>query len=316
MKARLAFAALVAGLSLGLFADTIEGVVRSVDPDEFRVVVVTAADEIVAAYGSQATPVRFEGSIYRIANLEVGDRINMTVTGEGDSRRVETIDVLESASPSPRVLPADEPEPARPPVAARSTSGTTLTSVVGRVDQLHPNRNLIRIIAGGGLSWVRIETTNAQTADGQPFKVSDLKFGETIEAIGSIGDDGRLIATVIRRESQLGVDAPPPFVVDEPEDLEELPEAGSVYVPREIRWLDVVEFEGEVLAPPTDNQILAVRNDVTGSDEEVWCDVSLVAMIDDEPVPASQLQPGMRVAIRALRVSEGLVAQSISGEED
>jgi hypothetical protein len=316
MKARLLFAILVAVLSGGLSADTIEGVVRSVDPEEFRVVVVTASDEIVAARGSQTTPVRFEGSTYRIGHLEVGDRISMTVEGEGDSRRVEAIDVLESISPSPRVPPAEKPGQAPPPVDRTSTGGRTLTSVVGRVDQLHPNRNMIRIIAEGGLSWVRIDTTNAQTPDGQPLKMSELKFGETIEAIGSIGGEGQLIATIIRRESQLTVDAPPPFVVDEPEEIDELPAAGSIYLPREIRWLDVVEFEGEVLAPPTDNQILAVRNDVTGNDEELWCDVSLVALVDDDPLPASQLQPGMRVTVRALRVSEGLVAQSIRGETD
>jgi hypothetical protein len=319
MKARFAIATVIAALSLTVFADTttFEGVVRSVDPEEFRVVVADDSGQVFVAIGSGTTPVRFEGSTYRIANLEVGDRVTLTFSGEGGTRRLEAIDVLESVSSFPHAappasLPRAEPSP-------RAGRRTTLTAVVGKVDQLHPNRNTIRVITDGGLSWVRIDTTNAQTPDGAAFNVSELRFGETIEATGSIADDGRLIATVIRRASQFPADAPPPFVVNEPDDMEEPEDAddfASLYAPRDIGWLDVVRFGGEVVSAPGSNQKLVVRNDVTGNHEEVWCDAGFVALVDDEPVAAADLAPGTRVTIQALRVSEGLVAQSVRADED
>jgi hypothetical protein len=322
MKARILFAAFVSALSLALFADsdTIEGIVRSVDPDELRIVILTPSDEIVAVYGSEATPVRFEGSTYRISDLEVGDSIRMSLTGAGEARRVATIDVLASVSPSPRTAPRIEPreprlerESAQEVLRADPGSSTTLTSVVGKVDQTRPSRNLIRIIAEGGLSWVRIDASNAQAPDGSPFDVSYLVFGETIEATGSIGSNGELVATTIRRESEIGTGYPAPVMIDdEPEAPEEEAAVSSMYTPRAIHWLDVVEFEGEIVTRLNGVQTLTIRNDITGNDDIVWCDSSLVAMMDDEePLPASELEEGARVHVRALRVSEGLVAQSI-----
>lgn len=319
MKARLAIAFLISVVSLTLAAEpaSIEGTVRSVDPEELRVVIVTPSGEIVAAYGNESTPVRFEGSTYRISNLEVGDRIKMTLTGAEDDRRVEAIDVIESVPPSERPAPRPETEPVSEDVLSDAGTGTTLTSVVGKVDQTRPERNLIRVIAESGLSWVRIDAANARTPDGDVFEVSDLEFGETIEAIGSIGNNGELIASTIRRESEVRRGLPPPVMSDVDESVvpRETP-VQSVYTPREISWLDLVEFEGEIVAPLNGTQTLTIRNDVTGADEIVWCDSAFIAMVDDEdPLPADELEEGMQVEIRALRVSEGLVAQSIIVED-
>lgn len=318
--ARIVSAALVTLGSLALFADTatFEGVVRSVDPDVSRVVIVTGSEEIVAVWGSEDTPVRFEGSTYRIRNLEVGDRISMTVSGTGDERRVAAIDVLVSVSPSDRPAERSEPGPAPEPEPVELEEGVTLTSVSGKVDQTRPDRNLIRIIAEGGLSWVRIDATSARTPDGSPFKVSELRFGEMIEAVGRIGNNGEIVATVIRRESELtgGTPAPAMLDFDEGDDSSEEPEAARVYVPRRIQWLDLVEFEGEIVLPLDGAQTLTIRNDVTGNDEVVWCDASLVAMSDGDPIPATDLETGMRVEVTSFRVSEGLIVQAIRVEED
>lgn len=321
MNARTVVAALFAFASLSLFAQpaTFEGVVRSVDPDEHRVVILTGGGEIVAAVGSDATPVLYSGSTYRIRNLEVGDRIRMTAEGDGDNRRVASIEVLESV---PRTEQAPERPPVAPARAPETTSApsrvdvTTLTSVVGKVDQTRPDRNLIRIIADGGLSWVRIDAANAQTPEGAPFKVSDLKFGETIEAIGKVGSNGEIVATVIRRGSEVydGIPAPAILVDEEPE-LEDDDEPASVYVPREIKWLDVVEFRGQVVAALDGTQTMTIRNEVTGADDVVWCDQSLLAIHDGDPTEASEIESGMTVEVRALRVSEGLVAQVIRIED-
>lgn len=321
MKARLAFAFLASAISLTLFAQTssIEGTVRSVDPAEQRVVIVTPSGEIIAAHGAESTPVRFEGSTYRISDLEVGDRIRMSLTGTGHDQRLEAIDVLESVPPEARPGPRPEPEPVGDTVLPEVSEGTTLTSVSGKVDQTRPDRNLIRVIAEGGLSWVRIDATNASTPDGEPFDVSDLAFGETIVATGIIGTNGQLVATTIRRESEIRDGTPPPLMhdVDEPEPMESGGEmVQSVYSPRQIKWLDVVEFEGEIVSPLNGAQTMTIRNDITGSTEVIWCDRSFVAMIDEEdPITAEELEEGMRVEVRALRVSEGLVAQSIAVED-
>jgi len=319
MKLRIVATLLALFLAGSALAETttFEGVVKSVDPDEMRVVIVTSSDEIVAALGSDDTPVRFEGSQYRIRNLEVGDLVRMVVESEGENHRVESIDVLSSVAPAERLTPRPEPEP-EPEMepAPVSSAGTTLTSVYGKVDQTRPDRNLIRIIADGGLSWVRVDATNARTPDGTPFKVSDLTFGESIEAVGEIGSNGELIATVIRRESDLSGGTPAPVMIDVDEPDTPAPPAGSVYTPREIKWLDVVEFAGEIVSPLDRGQTLTIRNAVTNADEVVWCDPAFVTLYDDEPLAASDLEAGMKVEVRALRVSEGLVVQSIEVEEE
>lgn len=318
MKARIVLAFLVSAVSLVALAETtaIEGVVRSVDPDELRIVVETAGSEIVVAWGSDDTPVRFEGSTYRIRNLEVGDRVRMSVVSEGDERRVDSIDVLESVSPSERLTPRPAQEESPAQESAGVEQDLTLTSVTGKVDQTRPDRNLIRIIAAGGLSWVRIDATTARTPDGAPFVVSDLLFGETIEAVGRIGNNGELVATVIRRESEIEDGPPAPVLIPVDEPTPEATAPTDIYRPREIKWLDVVEFAGEIVSPVGSGQTLTIRNEVTGGDEIVWCDSSLIVTLDGDPMSASDLETGMRVEVRALRVTEGLIVQNIEAEEE
>ncbi len=317
MKARVLFAFVVSTLALTLSADatSIEGTVRSVDVDELRVVIVTTGDEIVAAYGSEGTPVLFGGSTYRIENLEVGDRVELTITGVGDDRRIDSIEVLESVSPAVRQAPRPEASSIPSAVLPAPDAGTTLTSVYGKVDQTRADRGLIRIIASGGMEWVRIDASNARTPDGTPVNVGELEFGETIEAIGSIGTNGELVATTIRRGGDAGSLAPSPSVIvpsDEAEVSTVAPAAPEASSSRP-RWLDIVEFEGEIIRALEGTQKLIIRNDINGSEDVVWCDESLVALVDEEdPLPASDLEEGMRVEIRALRVSEGLVVQSIN----
>jgi hypothetical protein len=304
-------------MSLGALAQTsaIEGVIRSVDPDELRIVIETVGSEIVVAWGSDDTLVRFEGSTYRIRNLEVGDRVRMNVSGEGDERRVDAIDVLESVSPSNRLTPRPAQDESADPEPAVVEQDLTLTSVTGKVDQTRPDRNLIRIIAEGGLSWVRIDATTARTPDGAPFEVSGLLFGETIEAVGRIGNNGELVATVIRRESEIEAGTPAPAMIPVDEPAPETTAATDIYRPREIKWLDVVEFAGEIVSPLEGGQTLTIRNEVTKGEEIVWCDSSLVVTYDGDPMPASDLETGMLVEVRALRVTEGLIVQSIEAEE-
>src|SRR5438067_1630730 len=86
----------------------IEGVVRSVNAAEGRVVIETDNRALMTVRAGTSTPVRYKGDTYRIANLEQGDRIRIDpesgAVESGGEVRARSIDVLQS---SPRLVVRD-----------------------------------------------------------------------------------------------------------------------------------------------------------------------------------------------------------------
>ncbi|HJT17004.1 MAG TPA: hypothetical protein VJ853_06445, partial [Thermoanaerobaculia bacterium] len=77
----------------------IEGVVRQVNASDGRIVIETDRREMITIRGTTSTPVYYRNNVYRIGNLEPGDRIRIqptassTVGGEISAR---TIDVVQN----------------------------------------------------------------------------------------------------------------------------------------------------------------------------------------------------------------------------
>ena len=81
----------------------IEGVVRSVNAAEGRVVIETDNRALMTIRAGTSTPVRYKGDTYRIANLEQGDRIRVdpeSAATTGGEIRARSIDVLQSVQQS------------------------------------------------------------------------------------------------------------------------------------------------------------------------------------------------------------------------
>ena len=157
----------------------IEGVVRQINADEGRVVIETERREMITIRGASSTPVYYRNNVYKLSNLEVGDRIRVepeSSTSAGGEIRARTIDVLQNVQES-------------------SGSVIGVGALGGQVISIDRRNNVVRVDAGRG--EVRVDLANATDSSGRRVRASDMQVGDRVDMSGSYSGDV-FVATTVR----------------------------------------------------------------------------------------------------------------------
>lgn len=171
-------------------ANTIEGTIRQINEEEGRLVIQTTDRRMITVRTYRNTPVYYRGDSYRVANLEIGDRIRIepdsrgTPTDEISARRIDVVTSVQDANTG-------------------TGAGGTITVLVGRVTRLEPNLDYVYLDAGRGET--RVDMRSAEDANGEVIRARDLRVGDQVEISGSYNRVGDMfLAATVRFDSDLG----------------------------------------------------------------------------------------------------------------
>jgi hypothetical protein len=261
----------------------VEGVVRQVAPDDFRLVLETDRRAMITIRGTSSTPVYFKGETYRIRNIEVGDRIRVEpeTTSATNDLRARAIDVLQSVGDAP----------------STPTTNRSVAQITGRVTRVDRNTDVVRLDTGRG--EVRLDLATAVDPSSRRVHASDVQVGDQLEVSGSYGATSDLfIASTVRFN---GADA--------------APSSGSpTALPRDREAeLVSVTIYGSVAESLKVAPQLTIRETQTGRAIRIW-------VLEDFPVrsrtgayvSAETLKDGDTVTVKAYRdVTGNYIAQVI-----
>lgn len=167
---------------------SISGTVRQITPSTSRLLLETDNREMLTIFGTSSTPVYFEGTTYKISNIEVGDRVRVEIDSESrDGIRPRSIDVIQSVSD---------------PVTGRSND-RTVTSVTGRVTRIDTKLQTLRLDTGRSPE-VRIDARTANDAAGKRFRLTELQVGDRLTVTGQYDSNDLFRADTIRFASSSG----------------------------------------------------------------------------------------------------------------
>jgi hypothetical protein len=157
----------------------VEGIVRQVNAADGRVVIETDAREMLTIRGTSTTPVYYRNTVYRLSNLEPGDRIRVEAEGSTTARseiRARTIDVVQSAQES-------------------GGSTVQVGAVAGRVTSIDRRNNIVRVDSGRG--EVRVDLSSAVDTSGRRVRAADMQVGDQVDLSGSYSGE-TFVATTVR----------------------------------------------------------------------------------------------------------------------
>lgn len=259
-------------------AQNLEGVVRQITQAENRLVIETSDRRLLTVYGTESTPVYYRGEVYRIRNIEVGDRIRVQVESSlSDGVRPRIIDVISDVN--------------------LSDGGRTLTSVSGRVTRIDTRAQTLRIDAGS--REVRVDTREARDTDGRTFRLTDLKVGDSVEISGTFDAADNFRASTIRLGTGVIGGSITPSRPATPSTGAGVFETLVIYgtVQRELGSLDT----------------MLVRDSDSNRDIEVHLLADFVVrLVNGSYVTADQLEVKTRVVVQAFRDRDGrYIAQTI-----
>jgi hypothetical protein len=159
----------------------VEGIVRQVNPGDGRVVVETSGRQMINVRATSATPVYYKNDVYRLDNLEVGDRIRVEPEGGSTTSgeiRARTIDVLQSVGDS----------------QGGTSTGRSVGNLTGRVTRVDRAANVVRIETGRG--EIRVDLTSAADTQGRPVRASDIQAGDRLDLSGTYSGDVFVASTI------------------------------------------------------------------------------------------------------------------------
>lgn len=252
----------------------VEGTVRQINLGDGRVVIQTPQRRMISIRTTRSTPVWFEGEQYRVANLEIGDRIRVEVDprdAQADDAVARRIDVLQSSRD------------------AEGQPGARVTSLEGTVVRTEPTLNYAYV--NDGRADVRVDMSRAEDAYGEPLAARDLRTGERVSISGSYDRTGdRFLASTVR----FG-----------PGAYEAQPDIAERY--------GVVTISGSITRTLDDGPTITVRETETNTPHEVWVVRDLcVRTRDGGYTNAGLLQNDDVVVVDAFRDSQGtLIGQTI-----
>jgi hypothetical protein len=143
----------------------VEGVVQQVNAADGRIVIVTDRREVMTVRTSTATPVYYRNETYRVANLEVGDRIRVTPDVGGSSGgelRAGSIEVTRSTQ--------------------EGKATPTGSAVSGRVASI--DRTLDIVTIDTGKQSIRVDVATASDQQGRRVRALDFRSGDRVEING------------------------------------------------------------------------------------------------------------------------------------
>ncbi|MEO8217837.1 MAG: DUF5666 domain-containing protein, partial [Acidobacteriota bacterium] len=264
--------------------NTVEGVVRQITSASNRFVIETDARQMLTVYGSASTPVYYQNDVYRISNIEVGDRVRVQIdSSTSDGVRPRLIDVVRSVSD--------------PNGGTSSPGGRTLTSVTGKVTLIDTRSQSFRINVGRGPE-LQIDARNASDDRGRLFRLTDLQVGDPVDASGQYVSTDVFRADTIRLNAGNYSDNPPPY------DNGTGNSSGGVY--------QTIVITGTVDGPLQGNDVLRVRDNQKRIYELMLVDDFIVRLKLGSYITADQLKSGDRVTVQAFRTPDDrYVAQTI-----
>jgi hypothetical protein len=266
----------------------IEGIVRSVNAAEGRVVIETDNRALMTVRAGTSTPVRYKGDTYRIANLEQGDRIRIDpesgAVESGGEVRARSIDVLQSAQQS----------------GSGGNSTREIGNLAGRVTRVDRANNRVTVDSGRGP--VTVDLANAADPTGRRVRATDVMAGDQVDITGAYTNDV-FTATVVRWHDDSGGTgggaAPPP-------DRTTAAPAPTGYE------LGTVTIYGTVTQTLKSSPRLVVR-DSAGNLVRIYAvDDLVVKTRAGGYTTADRLTEGDSVAVRAYRDADGnFIAQTV-----
>ncbi len=171
----------------------VEGTVRQINEREGRIVIQTPDRQMITVRTARNTPVYYRGEVYRVSNLELGDRIRIEAdrdytTNEVTARRIDVaVSVQESGT-------------------AAGTAGN-VTVLAGRVTRTEAGLDYVYVDSGRG--EVRVDMRQAEDARGEIIRARDLRAGDMVEISGSYNRVGDMfLASTLRFTSGSGADEP------------------------------------------------------------------------------------------------------------
>lgn len=172
-------------------ANATEGTIRQINANEGRLVIQTPDRRMITVRTYRNTPVFYRGTSYDVTNLEIGDRIRVeadsrnTTAGEISARRIDVTSSVQDAG------------------GTGTTTGGTVTTLVGSVIRLEPGLDYVYIDAGR--VETRVDMRSAEDANGEVMHSRDLRVGDNVEISGSYNRSGDMfLASTVRFTSDIG----------------------------------------------------------------------------------------------------------------
>lgn len=263
----------------------IEGTVQQVNASEGRIVIVTDRREIMTIATPVGTPVHYKNNVYRVANLETGDRIRIepdtapSATGEV---RARSIDVTRSVGEG---------------TAPQSNS---VTGRVARID-----RNVDMVTVDTGKQSVRVDVATATDNTGHRVRANDFQTGDQVSITGHYGTSRDLFVADVVRWSNEPPMTPPRGGTEPGTDVY----AGPPSAGGELPFVTVYGTVRESLA----NAPQITIQDSAGRTIAInVLDDFLVRNRTGGTTTADQLRSGDKITVKAYRDAEGnYIAQTI-----
>lgn len=255
---------------------TVEGTIRDINEEEGRLVIQTPGRRLVTIRTRRTTPVYYRGESYSVANLEIGDEIEVDAdprdaqADEIAARRIDVTVAVQDADPD-------------------AATGGRITTIGGVVTRIEQGVEFARLDTGRG--EVRLEMTRAEDARGEVLRASDLRVGDRLEITGSYNPAGDLFLASTVRFVGGDDDAP----ASDPDRLA------------------VVTLTGTIVETLEDGATLAFRERDGNELVRIWVTGDFVIMTrDNSYATARSLRVNDTAVIQAYRDGTGnLIAQTI-----
>jgi len=259
----------------------IEGVVRQVNAQDGRVVIETDRREVITIRGTTSTPVYYRNNVYKISNLEPGDRIRIEPDANlsyGGEVRAKTINVLQNVE-----------EGGAPPMMQVGSLAGRVTSIDRRSNTVHVN---------DGRTDVPVDLTHAMDGSGRQVHSADMQIGDRVDLSGTFNGNV-FVATTVHFADDGG--APPPL----PSSPPPYPTGGSP--------LGAVTIYGSVTSSLASGPRLVVKDTQNGGTIPLYVlEDFAVRTKTGTYTTADKLKEGDAVVVKAYRDSDGdYIAQTI-----
>ena len=262
----------------------VDGIVRSVNAAEGRVVIETDNRALMTVRATSSTPVRYRGDTYRISNLEEGDHIRVEPesgsVATGGEIRARSIDVMQSVQET------------------GGNSTRAIGNLSGRVTRVDRTNNRVTVDSGRGP--VTVDLSNATDSTGRTVRARDVMAGDQVDITGAYTNDV-FNATVVRWTDDTGAPATPSTPAPAT-----TPPAATGYE------LGTVTIYGTVTQTLKNSPRLIIR-DSAGNLVRIYAVEDLVVKTRTGGYStADRLTEGESVAIRAYRDTDGnFIAQTV-----
>ena len=264
----------------------VEGVVRQINDREGRIVIQTTAGRMMTVRTGRNTPVYYRGEQYRVANLEVGDRVRV----EADPRDAAADDIM--ATRIDVTMSVQEASGAMP------GSQANVTILEGRVTRVEPGLDYIYVDEGRGTE-VRVDMRQAEDARGDVLRARDVRVGDRVEITGSLNRVGDMfLASTVRFDA-----------ADTPATDVPVGGGGGVDFGRPA----LVTITGAVTETLEDASTIGFRDRDTNAIVRIWAANELVVRTKGTTTTtAGALRAGDTAVVQAYRDAGGnLIAQTI-----